>query len=407
MPVVSNATSTWDSITSVGNGWYYCKKATTSASSNQNWGFWIIGGNAHYIDNCQIEKRTYVTPYVNGTRNSQAIWVEEGTTNLLNANQSSFETSNAGWSGQLSTTSQYNLNSWNGTASLKISPNGTASNVGAYVTSPGIAVTPGASYTASVYVKKTSGGPISVYLNIDWYSSGASLVGTTTGSIVPIDSLKWARLITTGVAPSGAAYGIQYVYSSNSVTPAESWLIDGAQFEQKAYATSWVLGGTTRNAETITVPSTLLNPSAGTVILRAFVDGDAAATNPVNSHYLFSTRQAGPTYAVYLALTTTYLQGTVANSSSNTSVTSNVLPVSKGWHVFAIRWSSTELSIWMDGVKKNFTANPNIPPMLTNPNLSIGYDVFNGGGSWNNIIDDVAIFPYALDDATMATYTTL
>jgi hypothetical protein len=184
------------------------------------------------------------------------------------------------------------------------------------------------------------------------------------------------------------------------------------QFEQKRYPTSYLPtsgASVTRNAETVTLPSTLLNPSAGTVIIRAYVDGDAAAATSTNYHMLFKHEESGNAnnnIGIYKAggASTNQWRVYTSNSTGTSSSPTWTQTLSVGWHMFAVRWSASEVSLWVDGAKRAFVTTPNIPVML-NGTTRIGFD--STGNQWNNIIDDVAIFPYALDDATMATYTTI
>jgi hypothetical protein len=419
MPVVSNATSTWDSITSVGNGWYYCKKATTSASSNQNWGFWIIGGNAHYIDNCQIEKRTYVTPYVNGTRNSQAIWIEEGTTNLASYSE---DFTNAWWNqrGNVSFATGFISPFFTNKASKMMDD--ATNNIHYFgVNAP---LTQGQPAVMSCYVK--SAGRTGIRLALDYLNQYANF-DLTTGTVAGVVSASgnvnagiakvnngWYRV---WVATDSLSYGIQYTYLLNGINTqyvgdGNGVYIWGMQFEQKRYPTSYLPtsgASVTRNAETVTLPSTLLNLSAGTVVIRAFVDGDIFTNPSAGSHHLLTLNDNATNNNILALYRGGGTNSFIAQTSNSVGTITNATwtqQVSVGWHVFAIRWSSSELSIWVDGVKRAFATNPNLPSIYSNSNIGVGART-TGAAPWNNIIDDVAIFPYALDDATMATYTTI
>lgn len=85
--------------------------------------------------------------------------------------------------------------------------------VGSLGTAP---VTPGTTYTASLYVKNNFSG--TMRLSFDWKTSGGAAISTTSGVDVSVPANTVVRLSVTGVAPATAAYFLATAYQSASRT---------------------------------------------------------------------------------------------------------------------------------------------------------------------------------------------
>jgi concanavalin A-like lectin/glucanase superfamily protein len=179
-------------------------------------------------------------------RYGQAIMVEEGTTNLLSANQSSLETDTTGWGTRFTTTiSRDTTTATSGSASLKAVMPGSASSEGAETAL--IAAVPGA-FTLSLDLKADSAFALSIGWN--YFDSGFGYLATQAASKSLTTS--FARYSHTATLPAGTAF-VQVVLYTDSALARTFWA-DRIQIEAKAYATSWQIGGTARNAETLTIP---------------------------------------------------------------------------------------------------------------------------------------------------------
>jgi hypothetical protein len=181
--------------------------------------------------------------------------------------------------------------------------------------------------------------------------------------------------------------------------------------EAKSYATSWTLGGTTRNAETLTIPTAgVLYPSQGTILCRFYMDANLNA--PTRTYVLWS-HQISSLVDNINRITLQINSGgipvfrvTTGDAAGATSTPQTALAAQPGvgWHTAAVRWSSTDVTLYLDGVSVATQANPKIPAAISYP-LTIGS---NSGGAFqaNTPIDSLQVFNQALPDALMARYTT-
>lgn len=68
VPYWDGAAASWDSITAVGSGWYYCVKTASETAAAHNTGVKApIGGTAVYVDACQMEAKAYATTFCAGS----------------------------------------------------------------------------------------------------------------------------------------------------------------------------------------------------------------------------------------------------------------------------------------------------------------------------------------------------
>lgn len=183
----------------------------------------------------------------------QGVMIEEGTTNLLTANQASVETDTTGFASyQAATLTRDTVEHWNGSASLKIVCAGTTvgDNEGFYTT--GISATGGQTYTGSLWVKGTVGKIIRVLL---WDATNTQLSASKDLTL----SGQWQRINSNPltIAGGGSTNLRLLVYGANvGVTQgAFTFYADGLQLEQKSLATSWQLPGSARSAEVLTIPT--------------------------------------------------------------------------------------------------------------------------------------------------------
>jgi phage minor structural protein len=197
----------------------------------------------------------------------QGIMVEEATTNILTANQSSVETDITGF------TSGYNTNPgatitrttsehYSGSASLKIDC--TAFGHGFDIIP--VAATPGNSYTTKVRVKAPIGQPMRLRLvffdNPITAEKGAIYTDFTgTG--------QWQEVKITMIAPALSGFACFGVSTRNNAT--FSFYGDCMQIAIKD--TSWQIGGTARAAEILTIPAPgIFNSQEGTVEIWRSMD---------------------------------------------------------------------------------------------------------------------------------------
>jgi hypothetical protein len=103
-------------------------------------------------------------------------------------------------------------------------------------------VSPGTTYTASLYVRAATTGR-SVTLGIDWYNAAGTYLSSATGSAVT-DSTTWGRRTVTGASPASAAFATVKVYVGAAAV-SEVHYVDARQLERGSAATAYCDGSQT------------------------------------------------------------------------------------------------------------------------------------------------------------------
>ena len=104
-------------------------------------------------------------------------------------------------------------------------------NVGFFRAVPAVA---GSAYTASFDMASSVGNTL--HLDIYWYNGGGSLISSSAASF---SGASDGRRSVTGVAPSGTANAVVYVYLESTAGVAATLAIDQMQWEQAAAATDY------------------------------------------------------------------------------------------------------------------------------------------------------------------------
>ena len=200
----------------------------------------------------------------------RGIMVEEGTTNLLNANQSSIETNLAefdAWSnnGQQTFVRDTTV-SWHGAASLRLTSTfaGTqdvwVNNIA--LISHAIVVTVGLVYTFSVWLRLQALPDRQWQIRLFFITEAGAQTGVFTA--ISAGTSAWTRVSVSGIAPANTTRAYGQIAIQSAAQNEIIWL-DGLQLEQKPYATSWQIGGTPRAAESLRVPVSVFNRGNWTV----------------------------------------------------------------------------------------------------------------------------------------------
>lgn len=169
------------------------------------------------------------------------IVVPEETTNLI-ANPS-IETGVSGYSGSGGISVQRTTNeAVFGTASMEASTASTATTMTVFTSA--IPVSAGQPYTFSMWYRKTCPADVRGSVVVLFQNNLSQNVGTAQADLPAGLVREWTRLVLTAFAPASAVNAIIYpVWLSNVPTGrAFSMRMDGLQFEQKAYATTYVDG---------------------------------------------------------------------------------------------------------------------------------------------------------------------
>jgi hypothetical protein len=381
-------------VISLGLGLYRVyATAATGASPNQSAGIvkqTTQSARGFLATGFQVEPGTVPTAYnpTGVTTGNLGLMVEEGTTNLLTANQSSVETDTTGLGANSGpeTISRDTSTFWQGAASLKVVTTVATANQGFYV---GFPATNALVYTFSVRLK----GPGTVNI----------VAGATVSPVITLTGV-WTRYHLTATAAATAT--MNFVVNTN-VPQAITFYADGLQVEQKAYPTSWILGDTTRAGELQTIPASLCitGPSGG-MVYRAYVAGDVAAATALAGHTLCDSgnNTSGASRALIRAVPGTPAQYQ-ATMVSDTGTPYNALwsqQLAQGFHWFGIRWSAGNVYLYVDGIQRA-TAAATLPTNIPQ-NLYVGSGV-GSDQQWNNPISHAATFKADPGDAAMAYYT--
>ncbi|MFD3929682.1 carbohydrate binding domain-containing protein [Streptomyces sp. NPDC058614] len=162
---------------------------------------------------------------------------------LLNANPF-FTTDTTGWATQNCTFTRVTdvvCHRPTAVASLRITPDGSTGNANAIgvVTAAG-SITPGASYTASMWVY-SPGGYTDIRPIINWHDAGTAYLSTSSGSTaMPVPAGQWTYLEQVFTAPASAsrasmlpserdtpaAGDVYYVWAARVTRTKASWLYD-------------------------------------------------------------------------------------------------------------------------------------------------------------------------------------
>jgi hypothetical protein len=132
----------------------------------------------------------------------------QGHENYLPAADAAFETGVGQWTGDTSTTAaQSSTNPKSGTQALQLTRNTTTGIAGASRTTgtSGIAVTVGLSYVAMASFRAATTGR-SCTVIVEWYTSGGSLVSTSTSGAVTDTTTGYTTATLTATAPATAAF---------------------------------------------------------------------------------------------------------------------------------------------------------------------------------------------------------
>jgi hypothetical protein len=155
---------------------------------------------------------------------------------------------------------------------------------------------------------------------------------------------------------------------TETTNQAITFYVDMLQLEQKAYPTSWTLGGTTRAASGLSTPITTVNKSQGTI--KAWVYITPAIKSTSGAKYIFDANGTGY-LRCYHANGSDVFKFDTNDGSNTSSVTSGALTLNT--------WN--ELVCSYDGNSADFYVNgSSVGTPVTNPKLPTLLSTFNWGG---------------------------
>ena len=206
---------------------------------------------------------------------------------------------------------------------------------------------------------------------------------------------EWVRYYNVGDFTSNTNVQIQCL---SGVSDFEMY---GAQFEEGSYATSYIPTNgaiATRNQELCNDATPEINSAEG--VLYAEI---SALANDGEIRYLGLNDGSNDNRVVILYHNSNDSIRAILSSGGTkyVDVTSNVTSV-LDFHKVAIRYSSSEFSLWIDGVEVATDTSLNVPIGLNNLDFSI-----NGGGPFYGNTKGVKLYNTALTDAQLQTLTTI
>jgi len=319
----------------------------------------------------------------------KAILIEEGTTNIipiadwnaLNGWPSAFVTQTR----TIETTGLL----FNGVNILKSVIEGTEPGVAA-CKDFAVVTTPGVVYTISAYVK-SQGRPVRI-----WCHDGSD--NGQVGSSFNVPGTDFTRL-TVNFTTTGTGYcRVHFHFLSGNV--GDIVWVTAPQLEQKPYATSFIDG--TRAAETLTIPSYVLNPQEGTVACWAQVNDTSKYKNRYSTIFYAVAGGAGKGIWLHHSHSSANWEYQIKdenNFSTRVIVADN--EIANGWHLFTAKWNSTEAKLFVDGALKGTMENPYLPSGLQK--VDVGF--WGSGNQLNSLIDELRIDKIARsDEEILAAY---
>lgn len=416
-------------ITSVGNNVYRVSVTTSSASSTSNSNgvvkYTSQSSKGFKVTGFQIEENPSVTSYIatagsvvnrTTTYNKIGYLSEKGVTNLV---QRSAEFDNAYW-----TTDQSSV-----TANAVYAPDGTLSGDKLVENSAtgtihqiyrNAVLTVGQPGSVSIYARAGERNWLTILMdNTNAYfnlTTGAlGTVGSGLTATITYVGNGWYRctvtkaaLTTTGQLSFKLANAdAGQVYDGNGTSGLYIW---GAQAEAKLAPTTYIpttSATVTRNSEMLSIPAKDVIGPSGTIIINFYNDGDdtlnrnrvfLSATNgsvtTSGAMLIYQILGASGRWRSYFGKTDGTLQ---AISGGNSAITA-------GFHTMALRWTSTNQQIWVDGAFVASGALTETPSFGSNHLIYFGPNTTNSSGFGEVPISEVNFFNTTLSDADMALY---
>lgn len=412
------------------DGRTYHNTKTQVSSDGINWvtvfdsavsGEYSETGNGKVINLSPAMNVQYIRDYLNGsTANQYNHWVEiqafdafgqpllleENTTNKISTENSGASTDWSKWSFWKDYTNNNNKTYWSSVSQASDPVLGnvfTGINVDSaetflYDYYP-YSLVSGNTYTISVMLKANQNwtGTVTSYL---LKNDGTTIAGTASQTVSlngAWQSLSWT--ITASQTLTGSAgMGIKLIGLPVGVTIYAT----RPQFEQKPYATSYT--DSSRADETLTINPSVLNQAEGTIEMRVYVNSDIRDLG--SNRYIFAYEPSTSTsYPNVLSLRHTKANRWSAWTTNSAGTSSDAYvsdTLTTGWHTFAVRWSSSELALFIDGQKQASVANPALPT-INGSSLYVGKWPYDSVKYINTLIDDLRISSRARTDAEISS----
>lgn len=145
----------------------------------------------------------------------------------------------------------------------------------------------------------------------------------------------------------------------------------------KSYATSWVLGGTTRQPEVLTLPASVLNEAEGEISVWAYEDGVDRRVS-----ILDTTATAGRMRFVKSA-------GRVMELYINNAWWFGISALTIGYHLLKLVWKGNYVALFVDGVPRKELNSTTAVSFAGVTTVYVGGSLYTA--QWNAPIDNLVI----------------
>jgi hypothetical protein len=167
--------------------------------------------------------------------------------NYLNANDSSFETSVAGWAVSVNCTlADSSTTALDGTKSMSMTSVASGTMSAIVVDADKQAVNPGDTWISGAFFKSAASAR-TVETAINWYTSGDAFIGAVGGAGVVNTTTGWTEAFCVAVAPPTAAYARIQVTVVGTGGASEIHYVDEAYLRRNNINGNWSIGGTPEN----------------------------------------------------------------------------------------------------------------------------------------------------------------
>ena len=247
-------------------------------------------------------------------------------------------------------------------------------------------------YSVSVYLKITSGNPVLRFqINID---------GTTNNFTITGLSSEWKRFTVTFTATTSVP-----TFTVRGLSGVGEVAIWGAQLEAGSNATSYiptVASAVTRNADVIskTGISSLIGQTEGTIYAEINFKN---ASSKINVNRIIELTDGTNTNRIIIAFggTNALLTRVTASGVEQASFSASI---SLGINKIALGYSASGVVFYVNGVLMQSNLSATIP---TTSRINLGYQGTTSASQLNDFINLATIWKTRLDNATLATLTTI
>jgi len=337
---------------------------------------------------------TPITPLITATAdsaNGRVQLVAQGRDNLLQYNDSNFELNSIGnyVNGANATLGINNTQSFQGTYCLSLTSIAAGDmNAVLYFPTQAKPVTPGQTYSAMAWFKRSGATNRNCRIDIIWLdSTGATPVApAATGTVVSVPN-TFTQSTAQGTAPVGAAYAYVSLNVLATAAAGEVFFIDQVYFAPGTNTTSWAPGGmTSTQAFTTYIPGPN-NDTGQTILIERSNDG-GTTWSTIRPVPVSTTRTVVPDSAIAVG---TQLSQTVYDYEAPLGI--------------AVRYRATTITTLAIGDLANpSTAQPTIlssPVSATTSPVTLGAPP-GGQGFWIKNVTSGAVIAVDVIDDTFA-----